>query len=61
MPSSFSRFLSDQELERVRQLYLESLEEKDPEEAGTMPVDKGAAAETQEGTAGDEARSGDGA
>jgi hypothetical protein len=37
MPSSFSRFLSDEELQRVRQLYLESLEKDAAErEAATV-------------------------
>jgi hypothetical protein len=35
MPSSFSRFLSDEELEKVRKLYLESLETD--EELGDTP------------------------
>lgn len=59
MPSSFSRFLSDQELERVRQLYLESLE--GPEEGAAAPAAEAPAAEAQEGPAGGEARSENGA
>jgi hypothetical protein len=37
MPSSFSRFLSDEELMRVRQLYLESLRQEGVE--GPRPAD----------------------
>jgi len=32
VPSSFSRFLADDELRRVRELYLESIEDPSPEE-----------------------------
>jgi hypothetical protein len=35
MPSSFSRFLSDDELQRVRQLYLESVEKNTPKPEDT--------------------------
>jgi hypothetical protein len=39
MPSSFSRFLSAEELERVRELYLESLDEEDHAGANVGPLE----------------------
>jgi hypothetical protein len=46
MPSSFSRFLSDEELEEVRRLYLESLE---PGESATkQPAEKPDSTEASE-------------
>jgi hypothetical protein len=38
MPSSFSRFLSDDELQRVRELYLESLEKDAAEQREAATV-----------------------
>ena len=35
MPSSFSRFLNDEELQKVRELYQASLEESTEEDTGT--------------------------
>lgn len=42
MPSSFSRFLSDEELERVRELYFESLKDEEKPEEGPAkdPLDR---------------------
>lgn len=49
MPSSFSRFLADDELRRVRELYLKSIEDPSPEEpaADTADADEDAPAATQ--------------
>jgi hypothetical protein len=46
MPSSFSRFLSDDELRKVRELYLESLEQEGmtPESEETEPAQQEEAA-----------------
>jgi hypothetical protein len=53
MPSSFSRFLSDQELQRVRELFLESLNaEGEPKPAETTPAPQpDAASDDNEGGA----------
>ena len=39
MPSSFSRFLDESELQKVRDLYLESLAALDAEDADDQPED----------------------
>lgn len=49
MPNSFSRFLNEEELKRVRELYLKSLQDA---EQGAEPTDPGSTettAETAEG------------
>jgi hypothetical protein len=56
MPSSFSRFLSDEELARVRELYLASLEESalDDETDGVLAARETSAADVPaEPSAGD--------
>ncbi len=37
MPNSFSRFLNDEELQKVRDLYLEALQEVEEDEAEEPP------------------------
>jgi hypothetical protein len=49
MPSSFSRFLSPQELERVRELYFESLKDEDkPKQATGGEAESSKAAASQD-------------
>jgi hypothetical protein len=48
VPSSFSRFLADDELRRVRELYLKSIEDPSPEEpAAGADADAPAATQAQ--------------
>jgi hypothetical protein len=46
MPNSFSRFLSDEELQKVRELYLQSLQEAEQESGAEQgPATEGAEGE----------------
>ncbi|SFJ03048.1 hypothetical protein SAMN05216275_10681 [Streptosporangium canum] len=53
MPSSFSRFLDDEELQKVRELYLQSLEDDGETPEGESPEPANTPAAPQPGTSAD--------
>jgi hypothetical protein len=58
MPSSFSRFLSAEELERVRELYFESLKDEGKPDEAVVESPSGAGPESSEAASGQTEESG---